>query len=91
MRKAEFGLGAFAVGIMLLTHEDRLQHYDDLWIDCAGDEFHDPQNSVAPFDLAPIFGFRDDRLGFGTSWSGGAGGNFGSASGWLVPPVILAP
>ena len=26
----EFGLGAFAVGIMLLTHPDRLKHYDDL-------------------------------------------------------------
>jgi len=34
----EFGLGAYEVGIMLITHLKRLVHYDDLWIDCAGDE-----------------------------------------------------
>ena len=35
MRKTEFGLGAFAVGIMLSTHENRLKNLDDLWIDCG--------------------------------------------------------
>ncbi|OGG51750.1 hypothetical protein A3C18_00115 [Candidatus Kaiserbacteria bacterium RIFCSPHIGHO2_02_FULL_54_11b] len=85
MRKAEFGLGAFAVGIMLLTHMDRLQNVDDLWIDCAGDEFHDPQNSDAPFGLAPCFYFNGGQLRFGTEWSDDAIGNFGSASGWSVP------
>ncbi|HUO50502.1 MAG TPA: hypothetical protein VMU25_03000 [Candidatus Paceibacterota bacterium] len=84
MEQNECGLGAFAVGIMLLTHEDRLRHYDDLWIDCAGDEFHDPRNSDAPFDRAPIFSFNDDKLGFGTLWSGSADGNYGSASGWRI-------
>ena len=52
----EFGLGAFAVGIMILTHAKRLQHYDDLWIDCAGDEFDDPDSDVR-FDHAPAFRF----------------------------------
>lgn len=85
MESNECGLGAFAVGIMLLTHEDRLKHYDDLWIDCAGDEFHDQQRSDAPFDLAPIFIFSDGRLGFGTNWSDNARDRCGSASGWLVP------
>jgi hypothetical protein len=27
---------------MLLTHPERLQHHDDLWIDCAGDEYDYP-------------------------------------------------
>jgi len=85
MRKAECGLGAFAVCIMLLTHENRLKHYDDLWIDCAGDEFEDPQLSDAPFDLAPCFFFDDDKLKFGSRWSYGAFGYYGSASGWGVP------
>ena len=35
----EFGLGALAVGIMLLTHPERLMDIDDLGINCAGDEY----------------------------------------------------
>lgn len=85
MQANECGLGAFAIGIMLLTHEDRLKHYDDLWIDCAGDEFHDPELSDAPFDRAPHFEFIDNRLQFGTEWSGDARDVYGSASGWSVP------
>ncbi|HEY4501500.1 MAG TPA: hypothetical protein VJJ20_00325 [Candidatus Paceibacterota bacterium] len=85
MESNECGLGAFAAGIMLLTHEDRLQHYDDLWIDCAGDEFHDPQFSAAPFVLAPCFSFYDGGLGFGTFRSDVAYDYYGSASGFLVP------
>ncbi|MEK7639465.1 MAG: hypothetical protein AAB388_04875 [Patescibacteria group bacterium] len=34
----EFGLGAFAVGIMLLTHPERLMHRKDLGVNCAGDD-----------------------------------------------------
>jgi hypothetical protein len=85
MESNECGLGAFAVGIMLLTHEDRLQNVDDLWIDCAGDEFHDPQFSDAPFDRAPCFDFSGGGLGFGTGRVGDARGRCGSASGFLVP------
>ncbi len=85
MSGVEFGLGMFAVGIMLLTHPERLQHYDDLWVDMAGDEYHDPQCSGAPFDHAPCFNFYDGRLRFGTVWSGRALGDYGSASGWSVP------
>lgn len=84
MESNEFGLGAFAVGIMLLTHADRLKHYDDLYVDCAGDEFHDPQSSVAPFVHAPCFYFSAELM-FGTDWSGGAYDFCGSASGFLVP------
>jgi hypothetical protein len=85
MESNECGLGAFAVGIMLLTHEDRLQNVDDLWIDSAGDEFHDPQNSDAPFGRAPYFSFDGGGLGFGAGWSGIANDSYGSASGWSVP------
>jgi hypothetical protein len=85
MDGSECGLGAFAVGIMLLTHENRLKHYDDLWVDCAGDEYHDPQFSDAPFVHAPYFFFSDVMLEFGTVWSGLAYGYCGTASGWGVP------
>ncbi|MEK9185095.1 MAG: hypothetical protein AAB866_02965 [Patescibacteria group bacterium] len=79
----EFGLGAFAVGIMILTHPERLQHYDDLYIDCAGDEYDDPGSDVR-FDRAPYFRFFDGKVKFGTDYVGNADDRYGSASG-LVP------
>ena len=81
MQADEFGLGAFAVGIMLLTHADRLKHYDDLWVDCAGDEFAPGADGV--FSFAPVFNFYADRLKFGTNWVGGASDGYGSVSAFL--------
>ncbi len=78
----EFGLGGFAVGIMILTHAERLQHFDDLWIDCAGDEFDDPDADVR-FDRARCFRFSDGKVGFGTRWFGFAYGDYGSASAFV--------
>jgi hypothetical protein len=80
--QGQFGLGAFAIGIMLLTHPERLSHYDDLWIDCAGDEFDDP-DSDASFVHAPCWGFDVGGVKFGTSRVDFAYGDFGSASGFV--------
>jgi hypothetical protein len=80
--QGQYGLGAFAIGVMLLTHPNRLEHYDDLWIDCAGDEFDDP-DAAARFDHAPCFEFQGSKVKFGASWTDGALGNYGSASGVL--------
>jgi hypothetical protein len=78
MNATEFGLGAFAIGIMLLTHPERLKHYDDLWIDCAGDEFS--YDGVGQFVYAPCFDFVGGRVGFDTSGVVYASGRYGSAS-----------
>ncbi|NCN08080.1 hypothetical protein GW944_00725 [Candidatus Parcubacteria bacterium] len=78
----ELGLGAFAVGIMILTHAERLQHYDDLWIDCAGDEFDDPDADVR-FVHAPYFLFDGGEVEFDAVWFGGASGFYGSASAFV--------
>lgn len=78
----EFGLGAFTVGIMILTHPERLMNYDDLWIDCAGDEFDVPDGDVR-FDRAPCFYFYDGRVRFGTRWFDRANESYGSASGFV--------
>jgi len=78
----QFGLGAFAVGIMILTHPDRLKHLDDLWIDCAGDEFDDP-DADARFVHAPHFKFGGGKVLFYTRWSTYAYVSYGSASGVL--------
>jgi hypothetical protein len=78
----EFGLGAFATGIMLLTHPNRLQNVNDLWIDCAGDEYDDPV-SDARFGQAPCFVWDGDEVRFGTRGVGGASECYGSSSGFV--------
>jgi len=78
MNASEFGLGAFAIGIMLLTHPERLKHFDDLWIDCAGDEFS--CDGDGQFGYAPCFDFRDGGVRFDASGVDDAGDGYGSAS-----------
>ena len=80
MNANECGLGAFAIGIMILTHPERLSHYDDLWIDCAGDEFNHPDSDVR-LDLAPCFGFDEGEVEFFTGYVGITSDSYGSASG----------
>jgi len=78
MNANECGLGAFAIGIMLLTHPERLQYYYDFWIDCAGDEFAPGVGGV--FSGSPYFGFCDGMARFGARDVGGDGDYCGSAS-----------
>lgn len=81
MNADEFGLGAFAIGIMILTHPERLQHYDDLWIDCAGDEFS--SGAGGGFDGAPFFCFLDGEVEFDALRVAYTHDRYGSASGFL--------
>ena len=78
----EFGFGAFAAGCMLLTHPERLEKYEDLFIDCAGDEYDSPGSGVR-FDGAPCFDFGDGEVGFDAYWVGHALDGYGSSSGWF--------
>ena len=77
----EFGLGAFAVAAMLLTHPARIAQFDQLYLDCAGDEYS--ASDEQQFSEAPYFRFLDGRLAFGTSWYGTSDAYFGSASAFL--------
>ena len=56
----EFGLGAFAIGIMLLTHPEREVQWKQLHVDCAGDEFSPDADGF--FSRAPVFSFDDDKV-----------------------------
>lgn len=76
LNPGELGLGAYEVACILLTHPALLTDYDDLWIDCPGDEF----TGESEFSSAPYFIFRGGRLGFGRRWIGLADGGCGSAS-----------
>lgn len=81
MSLQEFGLGAFAIGIMILTHHNRLENYDDLWIDCPGDE-RSP-DAGGSFDCVPLFRFDVGKVKFGGRYVDDASGRYGSASGFL--------
>lgn len=84
-KKNEVGLGAFEIACMLLTHPDRLAQYDDLWIDCAGDEYAPESGGV--FSDAPCFYFNDENLKFGTFGIDYPGGCCGSASAFVASAV----
>jgi hypothetical protein len=57
---------------------ERLQHYDDLRIDCAGDEYDYP-DADGRFRDASFFDFGGE-VGFGACWFDGAFERCGSAS-----------
>ena len=78
----EFGLGSLSVGSIILVHPERLVRYDELDIDCPGDEY--APDAVGRFSRAPCFFFSDGRVGFDARGVGGAYGYYGSASGFLA-------
>ncbi|MFZ1626506.1 MAG: hypothetical protein WAT81_01720 [Candidatus Moraniibacteriota bacterium] len=77
----EFGLGAFAVGTLLLTHPEREVEWEQLHIDCSGDEYS--PDAGGQFVDAPIFGWNDGKLHFSYDWTNNADRRYGSASGFL--------
>ena len=77
----EFGLGSLAVGSIILTHPERLVRWEQLHMDCAGDEFSPGADDR--FERAPYFRFYVDGVGFDTRWAGSADGYYGSVSGFL--------
>lgn len=77
----EFGLGAFAIGIMLLTHPEREVQWEQLHVDCAGDEF--APDAGGDFSNAPIFCFNDGKVKFSAGWFDSASEYCGSASAFV--------
>lgn len=77
----EFGLGTFIMSIALITHPERLKEFDDLWINCAGDEYSPKANSG--FSESPCFRFNDNKIEFITIRLNSKLGFFGQASGFI--------
>lgn len=82
----ELPLGIYECLIMLLTHPERLENYNDLWIDCPGDEYS--WDADGSFSKAPLLLFSDGKVWFGASDVSVAFEFFGSVSGF-VPHVNL--
>ena len=77
----EFGLGAVAEGCRALTHPKRFVRWEQLHVDCGGDEFAPHADGV--FCGAPYFRFDDDEVEFDSSDVGLFDGLYGSASGFV--------
>lgn len=77
----EFGLGSLAVGSIVLTHPERLVRWEELDMDCSGDEFS--PGAGGDFSGSPCFRFRDGEVEFGTLFVGYPSDFFGSVSGFL--------
>lgn len=77
----EFGFGSLAVGSIVLTHPERLVRWEELDMDCSGDEF--APDADGGFSVAPFFGFRGGEVKFGAYWFDGADESYGSASAFL--------
>jgi hypothetical protein len=82
--QGQFGLGAFAIGIMLRAHPKRLEHCNDLWIDCAGDEYDSPDADFRFADV-PVFCFHDafGGVAFGAHRVDSARDSYGSVSAFV--------
>ena len=78
---SEFGLGSFITGCMILSHPERLVQWEQLHIDCPGDEYSPDADGV--FSRAPLFYFGDGEGRFGAGWVGYASEYYGSASGFV--------
>lgn len=76
--KNEFGLGAYAGGVMLLTHPEREQVWEQLHMDLSGDEF--APGAGGRFVDAPIFRWGDGELHFHTYRVGFFCERYGSVS-----------
>lgn len=75
----EFGLDSFVVGCIILTHPERLNDPNVLWIDCAGSE-RAPRAGDA-FAGVSYWSFDDGRLEFSSDRISPPNGDYGSASG----------
>lgn len=78
----EFGLGVFAVGIMLLTHPEREIQWEQLHVDCAGDEF--AVFADGDFWKAPLIDIHGDKIRFNTCDFTISDESGGSASAFLL-------
>lgn len=60
MNDSDFGLGVYEIGIMLLTHSQFLNiRGDEIWANCAGDEYASSGDGNFTFKHVPCFEFNN--------------------------------
>ncbi|HRY60498.1 MAG TPA: hypothetical protein P5096_03915 [Patescibacteria group bacterium] len=78
----EFGEGSLEIGSVILTHHKRLSRWEELDMDCAGDQslFDNDFNLCSS---APYFDFGGGGVRFGARSIDSYGGSYASVSGFL--------
>ena len=87
MSGMEFGLGVYEIGIILLTHPNRLQDWESLRIDCAGDEYS--LDVGGDFPNIPLFLYSAGNLCLQQFRLNYAAVENGSASGFATPLSVI--
>ncbi len=83
LKENEFQLGAFEISVILLTHKNRLNHYNDLGILCGGDMINpDPEEEIDHISI-PCFSFRGRSIQIGLKWSVQSLPSYGSVTAFL--------
>jgi len=86
MNDFEFGLDAFTVGAMLLTHPERLKHCKDLGIDCAGSIYE----SSYSYNSSHFFFCNCTGVNYYACDAAMSSLHSGSATGWVISPQEIA-
>jgi hypothetical protein len=82
----EFGLGAFSIACMLLTHPERLSTGETLMIDCSGDEYS-VRNDYT-FDRVPLFDYGLGGIEFSIFYEDRARNLWGTPTGFLYTTAV---
>ncbi len=85
MDSNEFGLGVFAVGVLLLLHPERVCNADALMIDASGDEYSLLGNGE--YTRVPLFDFGISGLEFSIFYRERARPMWSTPSGFVVQVV----
>jgi len=88
-RADEFGLGIFATVCLLLVHPKRLQRWEQLHWDCAGDDYD--WHAAGGWTRCPSLYFYDDEVKLNAYGVGHVLRYFGPASGFLPPVQQVDP
>jgi hypothetical protein len=81
----EYGLGAFAIASMLLTHPERLSTAATLMIDCSGDEYS--AHGDYTFDRVPLFDYDISGVEFSIFYEDRARNLWGTPTAFLFKQV----
>lgn len=77
----EFGSSSVAEGCRILSYPDRFVRWEQLHVDCSGDEFS--PGGGGDFSSVPVFSFIGGQLEFNAGRADDPAVHYGSASGFL--------
>jgi hypothetical protein len=88
LRKREFPLGVFHIGVLLLTHPERFARHRTIWIDCIGDEYCMAGDGKDFWHTPCFYPSAGQRIRFDVAPNNRRMPHVGCATGSLVLPYI---